>query len=124
MQKATIDLDAMSDIDIGVPEKAAIEKSMVDDKMASATVKPHEEEMAPVDEDEFSDCGSIKSEGPKQKLFFAIKQIPILQRAVQMVQESFVTPDIEPGQRRQTLLTMIDKHVHKCDNHELHKKKE
>ena len=41
--------------------------------------KPEEEEMDPVDETEFSDCGSIMSEGkPTNKIVSSIKQIPIL----------------------------------------------
>ena len=95
------------------------------DKLVSGTIKPEEEEMAPVEETEFSDCGSIISEEPaKKNLFFSVQPISILQRAMQKVQESFITPDIEPGQRRQTLLNIIGKNVKKEDNLEAHKKQE
>ena len=69
--------------------------------------------MDPVQETEFSDCGSIESEGkPTNKFLYQFKPMPILQRAIDHVQKK-LTPEIkiEPGMRRQTLLKIIDKNI-------------
>jgi len=89
-------------------------------------MKPEEYEMDPVEETEFSDCGSIQSEGiATTKLLFSIKQIPILQRAINMVQQKVVTEhNIEPGMRRQTLLKIIDENVKIEENIEKIKQEE
>ena len=82
-ETSAIDLDDLSELNIEIPDKSVIEKSIVDDQKLANTLKPEEEEMAPIEETEFSDCGSIESEGkPAPKIFFQIKQIPILQRAI------------------------------------------